>query len=183
VVGHALTPPRKSCGFFGPPSRGGWNVVRIGYAAVMNERASAKPSRTDRRSQLKIGTAKRLRIDATESERKLWSILRSKQFGGLRFRRQQPLGPYIVDFYCSAAKLIIELDGNQHGIDENIAYDAARDGWLRSQGYRVLRFSNEEFLKHRDVVVEGIGRAVVESGVPLPEPPSAVRPSLKGRVG
>jgi very-short-patch-repair endonuclease len=79
--------------------------------------------------------------------------------------------------------LIVELDGSQHGTDESIAYDAARDGWLRSQGYRVLRFSNEEFLKHRDVVIGAIGRAIDESGVPLPESLSAVRPFLKGRVG
>jgi very-short-patch-repair endonuclease len=136
-----------------------------------------------RRAQFKTGTAKRLRIDATECERKLWAVLRSKQFAGLRFRRQQPLGPYIADFYCSSAKLVVELDGSQHGTDENVGYDAARDGWLRSQGYRVLRFSNEEFLKHRDVVIAAIDNSIVESGVPLPEPPSAVRPSLKGRVG
>jgi len=146
------------------------------------------PSTTERlnaarRKQFKTGAAKRLRIDATESERKLWAILRCKQFAGLRFRRQQPLGPYIVDFYCSAAKLIVELDGGQHGTDESKAYDAARDLWLTSRGYRVLRFSNEEFLKCRDAIVEAIARAIDESRAPLPEPPSAVRPSLNGRVG
>jgi very-short-patch-repair endonuclease len=100
----------------------------------------------------------------------------------LRFRRQQPLGPYIADFYCSAAKLVIELDGDQHGTDENIAYDEARTTWLTKRGYRVLRFSNEEFLKQRNAVTDTISRAIVETGIPLPEPPSAVRPSLKGRV-
>jgi very-short-patch-repair endonuclease len=144
---------------------------------------TSKHSNTQRRAQFKNGAARRLRVDATECERKLWALLRSKQFSGLRFRRQQPLGPYIVDFYCSAAELIIELDGEQHGTDESVAYDTVRDSWLRSQGYRVLRFSNEEFLKHRELVIEGIGRAIRESGAPLPEPPSAVRPSLKGRVG
>jgi len=136
-----------------------------------------------RRALFKVKAAKRLRIDATECERKLWAILRGKQFAGLRFRRQQPIGSYIADFYCSAAKLVVELDGGQHSTDENVAYDAARDGWLRSQGCRVLRFSNEDFLKHRDVVIAAIGRAIDEAGVPLPEPPSAVRPSFKGRVG
>jgi very-short-patch-repair endonuclease len=139
--------------------------------------------RIQRRAQLKRDVAKDLRASATDCERKLWAILRGKQFAGLRFRRQHPLGPYIVDFYCSAAKLVIELDGGQHSTDENMAYDAARDGWLKSQGYRVLRFSNEDFLKHRDMIVEAVGRAIGESGVPLSEPPLAVRPSLKGRVG
>jgi len=89
-----------------------------------------------------------------------------KQFSGLRFRRQQPVGPYIVDFYCSAAKLIVELDGSQHGSMENRIYDSARDDWLRSQGYRVLRFPNEEFLKHPDTVFETIDRAIAEAGIP-----------------
>jgi very-short-patch-repair endonuclease len=148
----------------------------------MPNNASPNQSRTERRTQLKRDMAKDLRANATDCERRLWAQLRGKQFAGFRFRRQQPLGPYIVDFYCSAAKLIIELDGSQHGTDKNVSYDAARDSWLRSQGYCVLRFSNDEFLKRRDVVIEAIGRAIDASGVPLPEPPSAVRPSLKGRV-
>jgi len=135
-----------------------------------------------RRAQHKLGNARELRLNATECERKLWAILRKKQFAGLRFRRQQPLGPYIADFFCSAAKLIIELDGSQHGFDVNIAYDEVRTAWLTTRGYRVLRFSNEDFLKNRDVVIDSIDRTIVEIGVPLPEPPSAVRPSLKGRV-
>ena len=138
--------------------------------------------RSVRRAQHKQSAARRLRLDATECERMLWSVLRKKEFAGLRFRRQQPLGPYIADFFCSTAKLIVELDGSQHGLDENVAYDEARTAWLAERGYRVLRFSNEEFLKNRDVIVDSIGRAIVASGVPLPEPPSAVRPSLKGRV-
>jgi very-short-patch-repair endonuclease len=74
------------------------------------------------------------------------------------------------------------LDGSQHGSDENVTYDAARTAWLEARGYRVLRFSNEDVLKNRDVVFDGIWYAVKSSGVPLPEPPSAVRPSPKGRV-
>jgi very-short-patch-repair endonuclease len=58
--------------------------------------------------------ARRFRQEATEAERRLWGILRNKQFAGLRFRRQQPIGPFVVDFYCSAARLIVELDGGQH---------------------------------------------------------------------
>jgi very-short-patch-repair endonuclease len=121
--------------------------------SLMNDRAA-------RREQLKYGAAKRLRADATECERRLWSHLRAKQFAGLRFRRQQPIGPYIADFFCSAAKLIVELDGSQHGTDQNAVYDAARTAWLEARGYRVLRFSNEAFLKEPELVFEAIGRII-----------------------
>src|ERR1700743_220003 len=126
--------------------------------------SSHKSSRADRRAQLKRHSARELRANATECERRLWALLRCKQFLAARFRRQQPIGLYIADFYCSAAKLIVELDGSQHGADENAAYDARRTAWLERQGYLVLRFSNEEFLKHRDAVLEGIERAVRQRG-------------------
>ena len=134
------------------------------------------------RGRLGYTLAKQLRTDATDCERMLWACLRRKQFAGLRFRRQQPIGRYIADFYCSAAKLVIELDGSQHGTCESVAHDAERDEWLKSQGYRVLRFSNDMFLKDRASVLDAIELAIQDSAVPLPEPPSAVRPSLKGRV-
>lgn len=136
----------------------------------------------DRRAQFKREAAKELRANATEMERKRWALLRRKQLSGVRFRRQQPIGPYIADFFCSAAKLVVELDGDQHGLDRQRARDAARTAWLEARGYRVLRFSNGDVFGKPDVVLEGIWHAVQESGVPLPEPPSAVRPSLKGRV-
>ena len=99
-----------------------------------------------RREQLKRNAARRLRANATEAERKLWSLLRRKRIAGLRFRRQHPVGPYIADFYCAAAKLIIELDGSQHCEPSNLAYDAARTKWLERHGYCVLRFNNIGFL-------------------------------------
>ena len=139
-------------------------------------------SNPTRRVQHKLGNARELRLNATESERKLWAILRKKKFAGVRFRRQQPLGPYIAEFFCSTADLIVELDGSRHGLDENVAYDEARTAWLAERSYRVLRFSNEEFLKHRDVVIDSISHVILETCIPLPEPPLAVRPSLKGRV-
>jgi very-short-patch-repair endonuclease len=71
----------------------------------------------NRQTQLKHAAAKELRANATEMERKLWTVLRRKQLSGVRFRRQQPIGPYIADFFCSSAKLVIELDGDQHGLD------------------------------------------------------------------
>src|SRR4051812_37557422 len=99
----------------------------------------AHPEHRPRRSVLKQGRARELRSSATEVERKLWSLLRRKQMAQLRFRRQQAIGPYIVDFYCSAAKLVIELDGDQHGEDKNMHYDEVRTRWLNNNKYRVLR--------------------------------------------
>ena len=96
-------------------------------------------------STTKVAQARSLRQNATEVERKLWSHLRKKQIGGLRFRRQHPLGPYIVDFFCGSARLVVELDGDQHGEDQNEAYDQKRTLWIEAQGYRVVRFSNSEF--------------------------------------
>ena len=92
----------------------------------------------------------------------------------LRFRRQQPIGPYIVDFFCPARRLVIELDGGQHGEDATVAYDAKRTAWLEARGYRVLRFANGEFLKDKNAALEGIWLAVENGGQPLPKPPLAV---------
>ena len=126
-------------------------------------------TRAQRRSQFKREFARDLRENATEAERKLWSFLRRKHVSGLRFRRQQPMGPYVADFFCSAAKLIVELDGGQHGTDEARAYDEARTRWLEQRGYRVLRIANIEFLANPEDVVVGIWRAVESSATPLPE--------------
>ena len=111
--------------------------------------------------------ARQLRREATDAERKLWSLLRGKQVGGLRFRRQQPLGPYIADFYCSTAKLVVQLDGSQHGEQKNIAYDVTRTSWLEARGMKVLRFTNVDLLKQPEAVVDAIYRHVVSSGVRL----------------
>jgi very-short-patch-repair endonuclease len=122
-----------------------------------------------RRNRHKKTLARQFRADATDAERRLWALLRRKQIAGLRFRRQHPIGPYIVDFCCSAAKLIVELDGSQHGEPRNIAYDAARDKWLTARGYRVLRFANVDFLKESEAVLDEICRAILQSGAPLPD--------------
>ena len=122
-----------------------------------------------RRREFKRAFAKEMRNQSTEAERKLWALLRNKQMSALRFRRQQPIGPYIADFFCPAAKLIVELDGGQHGTDANLEYDEQRTRFLNACGYRVLRFLNEDLLKHPDVVLEGIWLAANESGRPLPE--------------
>ena len=121
----------------------------------------------ERRLALTHARARHMRSVPTDAERKLWGRLRSKQLAGIRFRRQQPIGPYIADFFCSAAKLIVELDGGQHGADLQVEHDAARARWLAMRGYRVIRFANEDFLREPDVVMDAIGRAMMESQVTL----------------
>lgn len=96
--------------------------------------------------------ARSLRTNATDAERRLWRALRRRQLEGHRFRRQHPIGPYIVDFVCLSAKLVVEVDGGQHAQTEE--RDAARTAWLESRGYRVLRFWDNEVLSNIDGVVQ-----------------------------
>lgn len=84
--------------------------------------------------------ARALRWTMTDAERRLWALLRRKQLQGYRFRRQHPVEPYILDFYCFAEKLAVELDGSQHASAEGLAYDGRRGALLAVQGIRVLRF-------------------------------------------
>lgn len=92
------------------------------------------------------GNAQELRKTLTPAERLLWSYLRDHQLGGLKFRRQHPVGPYVLDFFCPAAKLGIELDG---GIHEALSeYDQDRTAHLAQWGYRIIRFSNDDILLH-----------------------------------
>ena len=100
--------------------------------------------------------AKALRREQSPIERKLWARLRQKQLYGLKFRRQHPIGRFIVDFYCPAHKLIVEIDGRSH--DERLAYDGERTAWLESQGYRVIRFTNEQVVRECHAVLEEIAR-------------------------
>jgi very-short-patch-repair endonuclease len=100
--------------------------------------------------------ARQLRANHTRAELLLWAHLRRRRLGGLWFRRQQPIGRYIVDFYCHAARLAIELDGSQHAEPAQLASDRARDAFLASLGLRILRFTNAEVLSRLDAVLEHI---------------------------
>lgn len=100
----------------------------------------------------------------TDAERKLWYVLRRKNLGGARFRRQVPIGNYFADFCCLKSKLIIEVDGGQHAEQE--PYDEARTRFLESRGFRVLRFWNNEVLNNIDGAVEFILEALVERSAP-----------------
>jgi very-short-patch-repair endonuclease len=86
--------------------------------------------------------ARFLRRNETDTEKRLWYRLRRQQLNGFRFRRQHPIGPFIVDFVCLSEKLIVELDGGQHA--EQITADSERTAWLEGRGYRVLRFWNND---------------------------------------
>ena len=103
-----------------------------------------------------ITRARNLRKRMTDAEIKLWQALRLKQIMGIRFRRQVPLGKYIVDFVSHEIKLIIELDGGQHNEKAQIEYDTERTKWLETQGYRIQRFWNNEVLLHFDTVLDKI---------------------------
>ena len=99
--------------------------------------------------------ARRLRLVPTDAEKRLWSRLRKKQLDGFRFRRQHPMGPYVVDFFCAEAKLVVEVDGGQHAEE-----DDTRSNWLRMRGYRVIRFWNNDMLANTEGVVLGILEAL-----------------------
>ena len=104
--------------------------------------------------------ARALRQNQTETERILWSHIRSRRLAGHKFRRQRPLGGYIVDFVCFERRLIIEVDGGQHA--DQRTYDARRQSWLESQGFRVLRLWNNEVLSDIEAAKEAIYQALQE---------------------
>ncbi len=100
--------------------------------------------------------ARLLRRDQTGVERKLWLALRDRRFHKLEFRRRQPIGPYIVDFVSFEAKLVIELDGDQHGLPANKTADCERTKFLESDGFKVIRFWNYEVIENFEVVLDAV---------------------------
>ncbi|WP_230481471.1 endonuclease domain-containing protein [Sphingomonas sp. Leaf21] len=116
--------------------------------------------------------ARELRLNPTDAERRLWRALSRRQVAGVRFNRQVPVGPYIADFAARSEKLIVEVDGGQH--DERAAYDEARTHYLETQGWRVIRFWNNDVLGNLEGVVLTIERS-------LAAPPSPRSPPACGR--
>jgi very-short-patch-repair endonuclease len=98
--------------------------------------------------------AKSMRSEMTDAERALWTQLRAHRLNGLSFRRQVPVGSFIVDFVRHEHRLIIELDGGQHANEREAHHDQMRQAWLNTKGYRVLRFWNFDVLRHRESVLE-----------------------------
>jgi very-short-patch-repair endonuclease len=127
--------------------------------------------------------ARAMRGAPTDAEFRLWRLLRDRRLNGLKFRRQVPVGPYIVDFLCIGAKLIVEADGFQHA---DSLRDNVRDAYLASQGWKVLRFWNNEVLRNRGGVLEtilaqaskpssGAARHLLPEGEGAPLPPLGER--------
>ena len=115
--------------------------------------------------------AKRMRSEQTPAEHRLWQILRAKRLGGYKFNRQVPIDGYIVDFVCLGKRLIIEADGGQHSESD---YDIRRDTYLKAQGFRILRFWNNDIFDNEEGVLTSILNALTEPLSPTPLP-------LKGR--
>src|SRR5581483_1340075 len=122
--------------------------------------------------------AKSMRSEMTDAEHVLWAQLRAHRLNGLSFRRQAPIGSFIVDFVCHEYRLIIELDGGQHADDRQARHDLKRQEWLKSKGYRVLRFWNSDVVRFRESVLE----TIVETIARIP-PSRSAKPTdlpLKG---
>jgi very-short-patch-repair endonuclease len=109
--------------------------------------------------------AKELRRNSTDAENALWRLLRDRRLLGIKFRRQHPLGPFILDFYCFDHRLAVEADGDHHADEDVLAYDERRTRYLLDEGITVLRFSNREILTERDGVLSIIAQAL---GIPSP---------------
>ncbi|MGN7928670.1 endonuclease domain-containing protein [Sphingopyxis sp. 22461] len=118
-------------------------------------------------SQLTLERAKALRRSLTEQEKKLWGALRDRRLGGFKFRKQQPIGPFIADFVCQEQRLIVEVDGSQHASSET---DVQRDGYLKGKGYRVLRVWNNDVTGN----LSGVLTAVL-AALSAPHPPIAAQ--------
>ncbi len=118
--------------------------------------------------------ARRLRRDATLAERKLWYVLQRGQMLGLSFRRQHPLGPYFLDFYCAPLKLAVEVDGGQHNEQHQQARDDRRSRWLSGKGVTVLRFWNNDVLGN----IEGVWDEIARTAATLSERPATTTLTL-----
>ena len=118
-------------------------------------------------SQQTLQRAKALRRTLTDQEKKLWGALRDRRLGGFKFRKQQPIGPFIADFVCQERRLVVEVDGSQHA---DSARDAARDAFLNDKRYRVLRFWNNDVTGNLSGVLTAILAALSD-----PHPPIAAQ--------
>ncbi|HTO64875.1 MAG TPA: endonuclease domain-containing protein [Bradyrhizobium sp.] len=125
--------------------------------------------------QLQRARAKRMRRAMTRAETLLWRHLKAHRLAALGFRRQSPIGNYIADFVAHSCKLVVEVDGESHDLAERLRHDSQRDQWFASQGYQVLRFTNDDVTKHLEGVVTMIAEAVAQGA-----PPSLTLPHKGG---
>jgi very-short-patch-repair endonuclease len=134
------------------------------------------------KDKAKTDFARGLRRRQTEAEKALWMRLRSRQFEGLKFRRQQPIGAYIVDFVSFSKRLVVEVDGGQHGESETRARDEERTEWLGEKGYRVLRFWDNDVLKNIEGVMERIREVTLTLASPVEGEEKHIFPPLEGGI-
>ena len=121
-----------------------------------------------------LSFARRMRGEATDAEDRMWAVLRSRRLSGFKFRRQYPIGGYIIDFFCIKERFGIELDGGQHANHAIVEYDTKRTERLNDLGVRVLRFWDHDVLKDTDEVAESIWRALTTRAEPSPRPSPGV---------
>jgi very-short-patch-repair endonuclease len=133
----------------------------------MKERKQRLPMTRPATSRAQI-----LRTEPTPAERMAWQILRDRRLQGIKFRRQSPIGIFIVDFHCRELNLVIELDGKIHEGPRQSAHDENRDSYLRSLGCTILRFSNREIFADREILVSKI----LETAATLRQSPSPMSP-------
>ncbi|WP_064119420.1 endonuclease domain-containing protein [Pseudomonas fluorescens] len=112
--------------------------------------------------------ARHLRVNQTDCEYLLWQKIRSRQIANLKFRRQFPCPPYVLDFYCAELKLAIELDGGQHYETPGVIHDQRRTRYLHQKGIEVVRFTNLEVMQQMDDVLEQIIRIAANQKMPSP---------------
>ena len=141
-------------------------------------------TRTNNVSANLRGFAKEQRSLQTRAEDLFWQQVRAGRFHGYKFKRQVPIAPYIVDFLCAAARVVVELDGAPHDTPEQKAHDKARDAFLRRQGFEVLRFPNDVMLGHGGLVLDSVRKTIEVRLGPSPDllrrPPSPAQGRGKG---
>ncbi|RUX72420.1 endonuclease domain-containing protein [Mesorhizobium sp. M7A.F.Ca.US.006.04.2.1] len=139
----------------------------------------AAPTDPTKRKVGATARARKLRVDETEAEYRLWGELRDRHLNGYKFVRQVPLGPFIADFVCREVSLIVELDGSQHADSPT---DPSRTAWLNGQGYSVLRFWNHEVLAERRAVLDTI-LACLDGKIATPSPDLRFAPATLSPLG
>jgi very-short-patch-repair endonuclease len=139
-------------------------------SSTLRNHAATTPDNQGMRIDDRLAFRRSLRAAPTTPERVLWAALRGKRLHGFKFRRQHPVGDYVLDFYCVQARLAIEVDGDSHYIQDGPERDGGRTAWLAREGIRVLRFSNNEVLWELEGVVETI---IAEVRRPPPDLPHA----------
>ncbi len=139
-----------------------WDAETVQPISATSPRPKRGEGQGEGRMNKNTTIARKLRRQQTDAEQILWQRLRSRQLAGCKFRRQHPVGPYVVDFVCLKQGLVVELDGSQHALPEEVVKDAKRTAYLEAEGFRVLRFWNNEVFGEIEALLTRILAALVE---------------------